>query len=186
MMKTALIVIDIQNDYFAGGRMALEGMEDAARNCQVLLGKFRAVKAPTFIIQHLFDTADAPFFAPKTHGAELHPSVTPASQDCVLVKNKINSFLGTELLQRLQLAKVEKIVFCGAMSHMCIDAAVRAAADFGFNCIVAHDACATRALEFNGVIVSAKQVHAAYMAALKTAYAHVVASEEVLCSLAGE
>lgn len=182
-MNTALIVIDIQNDYFPGGRMALSGMGDAAANGKALLEKFRARPAPTFIVQHLFDSPDAPFFAPDTRGAELHESMTPTSRDRLIVKHAINCFLGTDLLQGLRAVGAEKLVICGAMSHMCVDAAVRAAADFGLQCMVAHDACATRALEHNGVTVPAEQVHAAYMAALGMAYARVMSTAEVLRDL---
>jgi nicotinamidase-related amidase len=66
------------------------------------------------------------------------------------------------------------------MSHMCIDGIVRAAADLGYGVTVIHDACATRDLEFNGVVVPAAQVHAAFMSALGFAYAKVVSAEEFL------
>jgi nicotinamidase-related amidase len=66
------------------------------------------------------------------------------------------------------------------MSHMCIDATTRAAADLGFHCTVAHDACATRDVEFAGNKVSADKVHAAYMSALAFAYAHVHSSDEAM------
>ena len=163
--------------------MALDNIASAARNCQNLLEKFRALKAPTFIVQHLFNTPSAPFFTPNTHGAELHESISPKDQDKMIVKNEVNSFRNTDLLQELQQVAVENVVICGAMSHMCVDAAVRAAADFGFHCILAHDACATCAQEFNGIRVPAEQVHAAYMAALSFAYADVISTAEVLSRL---
>lgn len=179
-MNTALVVIDIQNDYFPGGRMTLDGMDAAAMNCQALLKRFRARQAPVFIVQHLFNTPNPPFFAPNTHGAELHQSIAPTARDRVIVKHAINCFLGTELLQGLHQVGAGNLVICGAMSHMCVDAAVRAAADLGFQCTLAHDACATRALEFNGVTVPSGQIHAAFMAALGAAYARVVSTAEVL------
>lgn len=182
-MKKALIVIDIQNDYFPAGRMALDGMEAAARNCQALLERFRTQKKPTFIIQHIFNSPTAPFFAPGSFGAEIHGSVAPTSQDKVIVKSAINCFHDTGLLQGLRQASVDNVVVCGAMSHMCIDAAVRAVADFGFQCTVADDGCATRGLEHRGVNVPAIQVHAAYMAALSHAYATVLSTREVLSAL---
>jgi len=185
-MNTALMVIDIQNDYFPGGRMALDGMAAAATNCQALLNDFRARQAPVFIVQHLFNTPNPPFFAPDTHGAELHQSVAPTGRDRVIVKHAVNCFLGTELLQGLHRAGAGNLVICGAMSHMCVDAAVRAAADFGFQCTLAHDACATRALEFNGVTVPAAHVHAAFLAALSGAYARVVSTAEILQGLSEE
>src|SRR3546814_14756141 len=66
------------------------------------------------------------------------------------------------------------------MSHMCIDAATRAASDLGYRTTVVHDACATRDLEFDGQVVPAAQVHNAYMSALAFAYAKVTTADEYL------
>ena len=65
-------------------------------------------------------------------------------------------------------------MICGAMSHMCIDATTRAAADLGFKCTVVQDACATRAIEFQGSTVEAEQVHHTAMSTLEFGYANVV------------
>ena len=70
------------------------------------------------------------------------------------------------------------MVICGAMSHMCIDATTRAAFDFGFNCAVIQDACATRNLEFGGQTIAADQVHGSFMAALGSVYARVLGLDE--------
>ena len=78
------------------------------------------------------------------------------------------------MYEELQRLKVEEVVICGAMTHMCIDTTVRAAFDLGFRCLVVSDACATRNLEFDGVAIGAPQVHAAFMAALSSAFAQVI------------
>lgn len=77
---------------------------------------------------------------------------------------------------------IKDVVVVGAMSHMCIDAAVRAASDFGYGVTVLHDACATLDLEFNGVKVPAEQVHATMMAALAFAYAKVQSTRDYLAA----
>jgi nicotinamidase-related amidase len=182
-MEKALIVIDIQKDYFPGGRMPLDGIERASRNCRSLLERFRSLHLPTFIVRHLFTSPDAPFFLPDTTGSELHPDAAPTSRDQVIVKNHVNCFRGTDLLHRLEQRSVKELILCGAMSHMCVDAAVRAAADLEFRCTVVHDACATRGQVFNGVTVPAQQVHAAYMAALGFAYADLVSTGDVISGL---
>jgi nicotinamidase-related amidase len=82
----------------------------------------------------------------------------------------------------LLLVDIQNEYFPGAMSHMCIDATTRAAADYGFRCTVIHDACATRDLKFLDVIVPAQQVHASFMSALAFAYAKVLALDEFLSS----
>ena len=61
---------------------------------------------------------------------------------------------------------IDDVVIVGAMSHMCVDATVRAASDFGYKTTTIHDACATRDLEFGESTVPAAQVHATMMSAL--------------------
>jgi len=97
-----------------------------------------------------------------------------------VLKHKVNAFLGTGLKHLLDEGQISNVTVIGSMSHMCIDAVSRAAADYGYGVTVVHDACATRALEFNGVTVPAAQVHAAYMASLAFAYAQVISTQEYL------
>jgi len=183
MSKTALIVIDLQNDYFKGGKWELEGIEAAATNAAKLLKNFRVKGLPVIHVRHEFPTENAPFFVPNSDGAKIHLSVHEAEGEPVALKHQINSFRDTNLKEILDKLKVDNVLICGAMSHMCIDAAARAANDFGYNCAVAHDACATLELEFNGVTVPANQVHAAFMAALSFAYANVATTDELLSEI---
>jgi len=173
-MKPALIIVDMQNDYFPGGRMELIGIEEAAENARHALELFRAKNLPIFHIQHLSNRAGATFFLPETGGVEIHESVAPKSGEYLIQKHFPNSFRDTSLNGQLQNLNVEKVIICGAMTHMCIDTTVRAAFDLGFRCLVISDACATRNLEFGGVAIEAQQVHAAFMAALSNAFAQVM------------
>ncbi len=179
-MTTALVIVDIQNDYFPGGRMPLDEIERAANNAGKLLERFRSEGKPTFHIQHTWDDPGAPFFVAGTPGVEIHESVAPRAGEPVVVKHFPNSFRDSSLLESLRKGGVERVMICGAMSHMCIDATTRAAADLGYLCVVAHDACATRDIEFEGRLVAARDVHAAYMFALGFAYARVMATGDVL------
>jgi len=177
-MKQALINVDIQNDYFPGGKMELVGMESAAENAQWILEKFRVQNLPVFHIQHIANRPEATFFLPETDGVKIHPSVAPQSGERVIQKHFPNSFRDTGLLDALQRLNIEQVVICGAMSHMCIDTTVRAAFDLGFHCLVVGDACATRALEFGSLTIDAPQVHAAFMAALSAAFAQIITTHE--------
>jgi nicotinamidase-related amidase len=179
-MSTGLILVDIQNDYFAGGRMELVGMEAAGQKAGQLLAFFRDNRWPTFHIQHISDREGASFFLPDTKGAEIHATVSPRPDDPVIQKHYPNSFRDTPLLDTLRSSGVESVVICGAMSHMCIDATTRAAVDFGFRCTVVHDACATRNLDFGKKKILAQDVHAAFMAALGSAYAKVVSYKDLI------
>jgi nicotinamidase-related amidase len=181
-MPSALIIVDIQNDYFPGGRMTLDNINRAANNAARLLAHFRATDQKTFHIQHTWEDPAAPFFVAGTPGAEIHESVVPRPGESVIVKHFPNSFRESPLLEELRRAGINDLTICGAMSHVCIDATTRAAADFGFNCALAHDACATRDVEFEGKKVAAADVHAAYMSALGFAYAKVIPTADALKS----
>jgi len=173
-MKTALILVDLQNDYFPDGSMELVGMDAAGAKASQLLGFFRERKWPTFHIQHISMQKGATFFLPDTDGVDIHESIEPLPDDVVVQKHYPNSFRETDLYEHLSAAAIQRVVICGAMSHMCIDATTRAAADLGFGCMVVHDACATRNLEFEGRTIPAEDVHGAFMSALGSAYAKVL------------
>ena len=180
MVKQALIVVDIQNDYFPQGKWPLVGADAAADNAVRLIKAFRDAGDSVVHIRHEFTSEDAPFFTPNSEGAKLHPKVLNRADEPVVLKHFVNSFRETELQSILDEQGIKELVVVGSMSHMCVDGITRAAADFGYTVTVIHDACATRDLEFNGVTVPAAQVHAAFMAALAFAYASVVSTNEYL------
>jgi nicotinamidase-related amidase len=179
-MKTALLLIDIQNDYFPYGKMELVGMEDAAKKAAEILKAFRIEKNPIYFIRHLSTRPDATFFIPGTDGIDIHPSVSPLPDEITIEKHFPNSFFQTDLLFELKETDITNLVICGAMSHMCIDTTVRAAKDHGFKCILIADACATRNLKFRDEILPAHTVHASFMAALDGMFASVMTADEYL------
>ena len=183
-MKKALLLIDIQNDYFPGGKMELVGMERASRNAALLLSLFREKRLPIVHVHHISKRPGATFFLPGSKGADINEAVAPQPGEILIQKNFPNSFRDTTLLSILKESEVDKVVICGAMSHMCIDATTRAAFDQGFGCIVIEDACTTRDLEYKGRVIEANQVHAAFMAALATAYATVITATEYIEKMA--
>lgn len=172
-MQQGLLIVDVQNDYFPKGAMELVGMEKAAANCRTLLEYFRTQTVPVFHLQHLSTHPGATFFLPETHGSRIHESVAPMVDEPVVAKHFPSGFRETTLHTLLQQAEVSALVICGAMSHMCIDTTVRAAFDLEYSCTVIADACATRDLTFEGQVVSARDVHAAFMGALSAPFAEV-------------
>lgn len=183
-MNNCLILIDLQNDYFPGGNMELVGIEEATANAQILLNEFRKSNSSVIHIQHISARPGATFFLPDTDGAKINQMVAPKDDEMVVVKNFPNSFRDTSLLEILKKEKIDTLVICGAMSHMCIDATTRAAFDLGFNCIVAEDACATRDLIFKSKVIRASDVHSSFMAALSVPYAKVISTIEIIKSRA--
>ena len=179
-MKSALIIIDIQNDYFEGGSMSLVGSEKASENAKQILEQFRADSLPIVHIQHIATRPTAKFFLPETKGAEIHENVKPLGQEKVIVKHFPNSFRETELLGYLKNENITDLVICGMMTHMCIDATTRAAKDFGFNIILIGDACATKDQEINGQVVKAEEVQKSFLAALNYYYSSVKTTQQYL------
>ena len=179
MPERALLIIDIQNDYFPGGKMELEGADAAAANASGALSRFRKEGGTVFHVRHLSTRPGATFFLPSTSGAEIHPAVRPQGAERVIEKSFPNSFRATDLDQVLKAAGVKEMVVAGMMTHMCVDASVRQAADLGYKVTLLGDACATRAQSFGGENVPARQVHAAFLAALNGFYAKVIPTHEL-------
>jgi nicotinamidase-related amidase len=180
MSKRALVIIDVQNDYFPGGKWPLSGIGTAADNAAKLLAAARAAGDLVVHVRHEFPSLDAPFFTPGSDGAKIHEKVSGLDGEPVVLKHHVNSFRETDLKAILDRHGAEEVVICGAMSHMCVDAGARAASDLGYKCVVVHDACATRDQEFEGTLVPAAEVQAAFMAALRFGYARLVSTKDYL------
>ncbi|MNR83186.1 Streptothricin hydrolase [compost metagenome] len=179
MPKSALLVIDLQNEYLPTGKLPLVNIQQTATNAAKVIAKARQQGTQVIHIQHIAN-AESPIFEPNSNGIEFQDTVKPQADEAVVIKNQINAFLNTTLKEILDTNKVTELVVIGAMSHMCVDAAVRAASDFGYKVKVIHDACATLDLEFNGIKVPADYVHATLMAAFEFAYAQVISTAEYL------
>jgi nicotinamidase-related amidase len=179
-MNTALLIIDIQNDYFEKGTMILAGSEQASENAGLVLDRFRKKGLPVIHIQHIAIRPAATFFLPDTPGAAIHKNVKPLAHEKVIVKHYPNGFKETELLEYLKANGIRNLVICGMMTHLCIDATVRAAKDFGYTCVLIGDACATRDLEVNGLTVKASEVQKSFLAALNSYYADVITTKRYL------
>jgi nicotinamidase-related amidase len=182
-MTHALLLIDIQNDYFPSGAFELEGTTAAGEAAGKLLAAFRERALPVVHVQHLSVRPGATFFLPDTEGARIYAAVAPHDGEALIIKHFPNAFRETRLLATLRELGATQLTVAGMMSHMCIDTSVRAAADLGFACTLAHDACATRAQTFEGHAIPAAEVHRAFMAALNGAFAQVKATADIIAGL---
>lgn len=166
--KTALLLIDIQDFYFEGGSSALVNPVPASLNAAKLLVDFRAKSQLVIHVRH----GEGP-------QSEIHTNVKPLPGEKVFVKNEVNSFLNTGLLDYLKENQIKRLVLCGMQTHMCLEAATRAAADFGFECIVIGDACATKDLKYDDKIIKAEDVHYSTLATFRP-YAKVMDTAKFL------
>ena len=182
-MTTALLVVDIQNDYFPGGAMELAGADQAGARANDVLDAFRKKALPIFHVQHLAIHPGATFFLPGSPGADIHNSARPHGAEPVFQKHYPNSFRETPLLDHLRRNGIDRLAIVGMMTHVCIDTTTRAAADLGFNCQLVSDACATRTQSFNGVTVPAESVQAAFLASLDGWFAKVMPARDLCAAL---
>jgi nicotinamidase-related amidase len=166
--STALIIIDIQNFYFPGGKSELVEPEKAAEKAKILLNYFRENNGLVVHVKHDFSP-----------GGEIHQLVKPLDNEKVFTKKEVNAFLNTGLNEYLKQNNIKYVTLCGMQTHMCLEAGTRAAHDFGYECTVVEDACATRDLKFGEVTVKAKEVHYSTLSTLKS-YGNVANLNEFL------
>jgi len=164
----ALLIIDIQDFYFPGGKSALVESEKAAANAALLLDNFRKEKLTVIHVRHISEP-----------GGKINDIVKPLPSEKVVSKNAVNCFVGTDLLDFLKTNKIDTLVICGMQTHMCVEAATRAASDYGFKCILIHDACATKDLKFGEKTIKAEDVHYSTLSTMKN-YATVISTDEYL------
>jgi len=179
-MNTALLIVDIQNDYFQGGTAELVNPDKASRNAKLVLEYFRKNNLPVVHVQHIANYPNATFFVPDTKGAEIHNDVKPKDSEQIIIKHFPNSFRETNLLEYLKSKNITDLVICGMQTHMCVDATTRAAKDLGLNCVVIGDACATKDLEIDNVKVKAADVQTSFLSALNYYYSKVMTTEQYL------
>lgn len=164
----ALLIIDIQDFYFPGGKSALVEPEKAAANAALLLKDFRS---RNLLVIHVRHNAEP--------GGKINDIVRPLPSEKIVSKDEVNCFVRTDLLDYLKSNKTDTLVICGMQTHMCVEAATRAASDYGFKCILIHDACATKDLKFGDKIIKAEDVHYSTLSTLKN-YAIVESTKEYL------
>lgn len=172
-MKTALIIIDIQQFYFPGENAGLYKVEETSLVAKDVLKLFRDNKQLVVHVRHKVDK-----------NFEIHEHVKPLASEKIITKSEINAFNSTDLLGYLQENKITRLVLIGMQTNMCLEGATRAAYDFGFECLVIHDACTTKDYVFNGQTTKATDVHNTALATLASGgYAKVISFTDFSASI---
>lgn len=178
-MKIGLVLIDIQNDYFKGGRNELYHSEEAAVQAGKILSFFRKNNLPVFHVQHVSTKEGAGFFLPYTTGVEIYEGVYPEKYEKVIIKHTPDSFLQTELQKSLDSLEISDLVICGMMTHMCVDTTVRAAKKLRYNVTLIEDACATKDLIYNNKeVIPATTVQKTFIASLDKAFEDITTADK--------
>ncbi|SFC92886.1 cysteine hydrolase family protein [Pseudoalteromonas denitrificans] len=178
--RTALVLVDLQNDYFESGRFELENINSAANKAKLLLENFREQALPVIHIQHIFKDSKAAFFTPNSPGIEIHSSVKPLKNEVVIVKHQIDSFINTPFEQSLIELGIQKLIIVGAMAQACVQTICRSATNKGYECEVIEDAIAAPKLTYNEHQFTGDEIVAANLLSLSFGGATINTSETYL------
>ena len=179
--RTALIVIDAQQEYFAPlGKVVLPGGPAAVKKIAEALAWARAQKLPVIHVVHESRKPGAPIFAPGSPGLDIHPDARPAPGEPVVQKHLPGSFTGTPLEEILRQQGIERVLIAGFMTQMCVDTTTRQAAHLGFQVTVLSDATAAMAVKGpEGETIPATEVHRTHLGSLSGFLAEVKAVKDV-------
>ncbi|WP_410017537.1 cysteine hydrolase family protein [Pseudomonas sp. 13B_3.2_Bac1] len=177
--KSALVVIDFQNEYFSG-RMPIPDGATALAKTRELISFADSHKIPVYHVQHVAP-AGSPVFAIDGETVKFHKDMQPRPQDVVLQKTTVSVFASTDLDERLKKAGINTLIISGLMTHACVAGAARDAAPLGYNVIVASDASATRTItRVNGSSIDKDSLHQAALAEVEDTFGDVMTTEQIV------
>ncbi|MCL4799409.1 MAG: cysteine hydrolase [Burkholderiales bacterium] len=178
--RTALVLIDFQQEYFTGNVPLPDG-EAAAANAARLVAWAERTGMQVVHVHHVAPSPKAALFTPGSDRIEPHPRLAPRAGDRRITKTLPSSFVGTELDAFLKGKGIDTLVIAGLMTHMCVDSTARDAVSLGYKAIVAGDACATRDLpdRGTGARVAHADIHRGSLTALADRFADVLATADI-------
>ena len=181
MAKRALIVIDVQNEYFDGALpITAPATATSLANIGRSMDAASAAGVPVIVVRHGDADPEAPIFREGSHAWELHPEIERRARDHLVEKTFPGSFTDTPLGDILAAEGVDTVVIAGYMTHMCVDTTSRQAAHRGLGVEILNDATGTLALENSGGQASGEELHRATLVAQGQFFADVVTTDEWL------
>jgi nicotinamidase-related amidase len=162
LMTRALLVIDVQNEYFSG-KLPISYPNGHLDNILKVMDAAAAKSVPVVVVQHTFNQPDRPFFQRGTPEWELHPEVKKRNHDLWIEKNLPGSFTGTNLETWLRSRGIQTLTIAGYMTHMCCDTTAREAVHRGFTVEFLSDATGTLPLENTAGSVTAEELQRAIL-----------------------
>ena len=144
-MSKALVVIDVQNDYFAGGKLPMWNAEATLERVEAAVRQAQARGVPVVVVQHVADAAGgAPFFHRGTAGAEVHPRLRAvAGAAPIVVKAFADSFVSTTLEDTLDQLGAPELLICGMMTQNCVTHTAISKSAAKYDVAILPDACTT-------------------------------------------
>ncbi len=175
-MNRALLVIDVQNEYFSG-MLPITHPDAHFANILKAMDTAAAQDVPVVVIQHNFPQPDKPFFKRGSHEWELHPQISSRVHETVIEKTMPGSFTGTELEQWLRDRNIDTVAISGYMTHMCCDTTAREAVHRGFTVEFLSDATGTLPLDNSAGKVTAEELQRAVLCAQQMLLSEVISTD---------
>ncbi|MBN3724990.1 cysteine hydrolase family protein [Burkholderia sp. Ac-20379] len=140
----ALVVIDLQNDYFPGGALPLWNPETTLANIEQAIGQARAQGIPVIHVQHVSHGPRGGLFDADTPGVAIHPRILAAAPDApVVTKAFADGFWQTTLDDTLQSLGVDDLLICGMMTQNCVTHTAISKSAEKYGVTVLSDCCTT-------------------------------------------
>jgi nicotinamidase-related amidase len=187
MSSRALIVIDVQNEYFDGALPISDPPpQTSLENIARAMDAATAAGFPVIVVQHGDDDPGSPIFRKGTHAWSLRPEIEQRTRDHLVEKSFPGAFTGTPLESILESAAVGTVTIVGYMTHMCVDTTSRQAAHRGYGVEILNDATGTLSLENSGGVASGEELHRATLVAQGQFFAEVTSTDQWLRTLEKE
>lgn len=184
-MNKALLVIDVQNEYFSG-KLPVTYPKDSFKNILKVIDSANKNKIPVIIIQHSKLEEDAATFKKGNHEHDIHEEVLKRDYDIIIEKNLPGSFTGTELESWLKKNKIETVTICGYMTQMCCDTTARQAMHRDYNVEFLSDATGTLDISNSAGKINAEELHKAILITQAMIFSKVMSTEEWINTITKE
>lgn len=176
-MKRALLVIDVQYEYFTG-KLPVSYPKGSFTNILKAVDAANKNKIPVILIRHGAAQKDAAAFVQGSRGWEIHEELLKKEYVCIIDKHLPGSFTDTELEDYLRGLGIDTIVICGYMTQMCCDTTARQAVHRGFAVEFLSDATGTLDISNNAGKVTAEELHRAILVTQAMRFSKVISTDE--------
>ncbi|WP_263770410.1 cysteine hydrolase family protein [Propionivibrio soli] len=178
--KRALVVIDVQNEYFTGNlKIEYPDVAVSLPNVCRAMDAARAHGIPIVVVQHIAPEG-APIFAPGTPGGALHPEIARRDCDLIVEKKRTSALHGTPLAAWLRERAIDTLTIVGYMTHNCDHTTVLHAGQEGWKVEVLHDATGSVPYANEMGFASAEDIHRVFMIVMQSNFAAVASTEDWL------
>lgn len=181
--RRALVVIDVQNEYFTGDLpIEFPPVEQTLPNIGRAMDAARAAGIPVIVVQQDAPAA-SPVFGHGSHGWELHETVAARPHDHHVLKQLPSAFAGTDLGDFLQARGIDTLAVIGYMTHNCDASTILHAAHHGFQVEFLSDASGSLPYENAAGAASAEEIHRVFSVVFHARFAAVASTSDWIAAV---